>query len=118
MTIEDDSRVPPKRRVGALAKERAAREILKSTNEKLGEWQMEVARLAELGRRATLPKAREQAGAAARALLDAISAEIDWLTETIRTDGDGLMQSGRVADTRQALASIRRRLDEILGALG
>lgn len=117
MTIDDDSQLPPKRRVGALAKERAARALVQTTNEKLSGWQAEAARLAELSRRASRPDIRLTVAAAARSLMDAVTVEAEALAETIRAQGDGLVHSSRVTDTRQALDSIRRRLAEILGGL-
>lgn len=91
--------------------------VVRPTNDRIGPWQVRMARLAALARHSRAPDALVRCRAEALALRQEIAEESMALSRRCQDLAPAVSNSGRIADTARALQSVSHGLEATISLL-
>jgi hypothetical protein len=113
---EDDDHAGPRRAVSAdLLTSRAARQLVKPVNDKLGDWQAASVKLETQVRR--LAATDSEVDAQVRDLQAKVTAEAALFQAALREAPEPIRQHGRVVDTLTVLRLLEERIGRVITTL-
>jgi hypothetical protein len=115
MLAEGQRRRAPRAEVNIT---RQALTVVAPTNQRIGQWQVKMARLSALAQHSPGPDTIIRCRDEALALRDEIASESAALDSRCSGLEPAVSASGRIADTSRALQSVARSLDRTLDLLG